>query len=91
LCEPPGDRKADHPGTDYNAIDFIHSQFESGLVGASRRVAISPVGARSRSIAFAHYRVVWDDPSGEARSFLMAGPIGRVPLKGPLIMSGQLP
>jgi hypothetical protein len=91
LCKPPGDGKTDHPRTHHDAIDFIHSQFESGLVGAPRRRVISPAGARSRSVAFAHYRVVWDDLSGQVRNFLMTGRIGRGALKDALIMSGQLP
>jgi hypothetical protein len=31
LCQPARDRKTDHPGTDHDALNFFHSQFESGL------------------------------------------------------------
>ena len=76
LCEPPGDRKTDHPGTDHDAIHFIHREFESSLVGGPRWRRISPPGAPSRSIALAHYRVVWDDLSGDPRNFFTAGSDG---------------
>ncbi len=69
LCEPPGDGKTDHPGTDHDAIHSIHAKFESSLVGGPRWRRISPPGTRSRSIALAHYRVVWDDLSGDPPNF----------------------
>ena len=86
--EPAGDGKTDHPGTDHDAIHFIHAKFESSLVGGPRWRRISPPGTRSRSIALAHYRVVWDDLSGDPRNFFMAGPKARVPVRDALIMSG---
>ena len=33
LRQPARDRKTDHARTDHDALDFVHSQFESGLVG----------------------------------------------------------
>src|SRR5712672_2688714 len=39
LCQPPRDRKTDHPRTDDNALNFVHSQFGSGSVFYSIRRA----------------------------------------------------
>src|SRR5712664_1044522 len=45
LCQPPGDGKTDHPRTDDDALNFVHSQFGSGLVFYPTRRAPQGVGA----------------------------------------------
>jgi hypothetical protein len=61
LRQPARDRKTDHAGTDYDALNFFHFAVRIRAWLADFRSGTGELTPRPGSIAFAPYRIVLDD------------------------------
>ena len=89
LRQPPRDRKADHPRTDDDALNLVHSRLESGLpCGRPRRTPLlASIRGRCRRIIALLGMISFEQPV----VFVSERFPNRVPVSEALIMSGQLP
>jgi hypothetical protein len=86
LSHPSRHPETDHTGADHDAINFFHSQSESGLGLPISDPATGELTPHRGSVAFALYCIVQDDFRGK-RSGISAA--GSVPVSRKLIMSGN--
>ena len=90
LRQPPRNRKTDHPRTNDDALNFVHSRVQIRGLRVVRSGVEPRAGVRPGSLGV-HYRSVEDDLFNESVRFLSACFPERIPVSEELIMSRQLP
>ncbi len=91
LCQPPSDSQTDHPRADYDAINFVHSQFKSGIVGYSPGRP-SPLARARGGNCISHIIALFGIAlHSQPVEFLLSRFATCTPVSDALIMSGQLP